>query len=118
MPHLAHIVIPPKNASACIWDETSVRIDAVCSSVAEAEYASIFLNARKATVLCQTLSDIGYPQPPTPLSVDNKCAEGLANDTVKRRRSKAINMRFISYFFFLLLLLLLFVIVKKCCSLH
>jgi hypothetical protein len=75
-------------------EETSVRIDAVCSSVAEAEYASIFLNARKATVLRQTLSDIGYPQPPTPLSVDNKCAEGLANDTVKRRRSKAIDMRF------------------------
>jgi hypothetical protein len=75
-------------------DEKSVRIDAVCSSVAEAEYASIFLDARKATVLRQTLSDIGYPQPPTPLSVDNKCAEGLANDTVKRRRSKAIDMRF------------------------
>ena len=28
------------------------------------------------------------------MSVDNKCAQGLANDTVKRRRSKAIDMRF------------------------
>jgi hypothetical protein len=75
-------------------DQILVRIDAVCFFAAEAEYASIFLNARKATVLRQTLFDMGYPQPPTPLSVDNKCAEGLANDTVKRRRSKAIDMRF------------------------
>jgi hypothetical protein len=75
-------------------DETSVRIDAVVSAVSEAEYAAIFLNARKATVLRQTLKDLGYPQPPTPMSVDNKCAQGLANDTVKRRRSKAIDMRF------------------------
>ena len=28
------------------------------------------------------------------MSVDNKCAQGLANDTVKRRQSKAIDMRF------------------------
>jgi hypothetical protein len=53
-------------------DQISVRIDAVCSSAAEAEYASIFLNARKATVLRQTLSDMGYPQPPTPLASDMK----------------------------------------------
>ena len=75
-------------------DETSVRIDAVCASVAEAEYASIFINARKACVLRQTLKDLGHPQGTTPMSVDNKCAQGLANDTVKRRRSKAIDMRF------------------------
>jgi hypothetical protein len=75
-------------------DETSVRIDTVCASAAEAEYAAIFLNARKACVLRQTLTDLGHPQGATPMSVDNKCAQGLANDTVKRRQSKAIDMRF------------------------
>jgi histone deacetylase 1/2 len=75
-------------------DETSVRIDAVCASAAEAEYASLFLNARKACVLRQTLKDLGHPQGATPILVDNKCAQGLANDTVKRRQSKAIDMRF------------------------
>ena len=75
-------------------DETSVRIDAVVSAASEAEYAAIFINARKGTALRQTLEDLGHKQPPTPMVVDNKCAQGLANDTVKRRRSKAIDMRF------------------------
>lgn len=75
-------------------DETSVRIDAVMAAASEAEYAATFINARKACALRQTLSDLGHIQGPTPISVDNKCAQGLANDTVKRRQSKAIDMRF------------------------
>lgn len=75
-------------------DELSVRIDAVVAAASEAEYAALFLNARKGTVLRQTLQDMGHPQGPTSISCDNKCAEGLANGTVKRRRSKAIDMRF------------------------
>jgi hypothetical protein len=75
-------------------DETSVRIDAVCASAAEAEYAAVFLNARKACVLRQTLKDMGHPQNATPMSVDNKCAQGLAHDSVKRRQSKSNDTRF------------------------
>ena len=30
----------------------------------------------------------------TPIQTDNSCAEGIVNDTVKQRRSKAIDMRF------------------------
>ena len=40
------------------------------------------------------LAAIGYPQPPTPILCDNKCAVGLANDTVKVKRGKSIDMRF------------------------
>ena len=41
-----------------------------------------------------TLEELGYPQPPTPLQTDNSTASGIVNDTVKQRRSKAIDMRF------------------------
>jgi hypothetical protein len=36
----------------------------------------------------------GYPQPATPIQTDNICASGIANDTVKQRRSKVIDMCF------------------------
>ena len=75
-------------------DEISTRIDAVVASATEAEYAALFLNARKAVSLRQTLEDLGHPQGVTPIISDNNCAVGLANDTVKHRRSKAIDMRF------------------------
>ena len=38
--------------------------------------------------------DLGHPQPATPMQTDNACAEGILNDTVKQKRSKAIDMRF------------------------
>ena len=42
-----------------------------------------------------TLTEMGWPQPsPTPLQVDNSTAAGIANDTVKQQRSKAIDMHF------------------------
>ncbi len=37
---------------------------------------------------------MGYPQPPTTILCDNTSAIGLTNDTIKQKRSKAIDMRF------------------------
>ena len=37
---------------------------------------------------------LGPPQPATPMRTNNACAAGISNDTVKQRRSKAIDMRF------------------------
>jgi hypothetical protein len=37
---------------------------------------------------------MGWPQPATPIQTDNLCAKGIIYDTVKQRRSKAIDMRF------------------------
>jgi Reverse transcriptase (RNA-dependent DNA polymerase) len=68
--------------------------DVVHSSAAEAEYAACFLNAKEAEEFRNTLADLGYPQKATVIAVDNSCAVGLANDTVKQRRSKAIDMRY------------------------
>jgi hypothetical protein len=66
----------------------------VVSSATEAEMGALFYNAKDAAWLRTTLKDLGHPQPPTPIQTDNACAAGIINDTVKQRRSKAIDMRF------------------------
>ena len=40
------------------------------------------------------LTALGHPQLATVITCDNKCAVGLANDTLKIKRSKSIDMRF------------------------
>ena len=37
---------------------------------------------------------MGHPQQATPLKTDNSTATGIANKTIKQKRSKAIDMRF------------------------
>ena len=37
---------------------------------------------------------MGWPQPATPMTTDNSVSRGILNQTVKQRRSKAIDMRF------------------------
>eukprot|EP00957_Ditylum_brightwellii_P210434 15364964-Ditylum_brightwellii.AAC.1 len=37
---------------------------------------------------------MGHPQPLTPIMTDNTTANGIVNDTVKKRRSCAIDMCF------------------------
>ena len=37
---------------------------------------------------------MGHPQPPTPMEVDNETAIGFLKSTMKKKRSKAIDMRF------------------------
>lgn len=84
---------PPPPFNAPILVNSSI-LQTIVSSAAEAELGALFYNAKDGCMLRTTLIDLGYPQPATPIEADNACAVGLANDTVKQRRSKAIDMRF------------------------
>jgi hypothetical protein len=66
----------------------------VASSAAEAEIAALFFNGQDGCMLRATLTELGHPQPVTTIQTDNQCANGIANDTVKQKQSKAIDMRF------------------------
>jgi hypothetical protein len=66
----------------------------VVSSAAEAEMAGLFHNAKEAVALRIALIEMGHPQPPTPIVTDNSTAAGIANDTVKQKQSKSMDMRF------------------------
>ena len=66
----------------------------VMASAAEAEIAALFMNAKEALPLRITLTELGHPQPPTPLCTDNNTANGIINGIFKQDRSKAIDVRF------------------------
>jgi hypothetical protein len=42
----------------------------------------------------QTLIDMGWPQPKSPIQTDNSTASGVVNNTIVPRRSKMMDMRF------------------------
>jgi hypothetical protein len=54
----------------------------------------LFHNARDAIPLHTAFIEIGHPQPATLIQTDNACAACIFNETVKQRRSKAIDIRF------------------------
>ncbi|KAI2506705.1 Reverse transcriptase (RNA-dependent DNA polymerase) [Fragilaria crotonensis] len=66
----------------------------VLSSAAEAELGALFHNGKEACPLRIALEEMGHPQPATPMATDNSTASGIATDTVKQKRSKAVDMRF------------------------
>jgi transposase len=68
-------------------------IQHVMTSATEAELAALFHNARDGIPLRTALLVMGHPQAQTPIQTDNACASGIANERVKQRRFKAIDMR-------------------------
>ena len=82
---------PPLNGAVAV---KSKIIDAVMSSVQEAETGAGFYNAKQLLPLRQTLEELGHPQGPTPLQFDNQSAKQILNEEVSQKRSKAMDMRY------------------------
>jgi hypothetical protein len=66
----------------------------VVSSLVEAELGAFFDNSKEACPLQIALDELSHLQSRTAIITDNSITTGMANDTVKQRRSKAIDMRF------------------------
>ena len=66
----------------------------VAASAAEAELGALFLNTKEAKVIRITLEELGHPQPPTPIHIDNTTTVGIVNNTIKRQKSRAMEMRY------------------------
>ena len=75
-------------------DQLCTVIKLVAASAAEAELAALFLNAKNAKVIRITLEELGHPQPPTPIHSDNSTAVGIVNNTIKRQKARAMEMRY------------------------
>ena len=69
-------------------------IKAVMSSAAEAELRELFINAKEAFHLRNILTEIGHPQPPAPMQTDNSTANGVLNNKIQPKQTKAMDMRF------------------------
>jgi hypothetical protein len=66
----------------------------VVASAAESEVGACFHNAQSGAPLRVTLTELGHTHPPTPLRTDNSTAFGILNETIKQKRSKAMDMRY------------------------
>jgi len=69
-------------------------IKVITSSAAEAELGGLFLNATNVESMRSILFDMGHPQPPIPIKIDNTTALGVVTNTTKRKRTKAMDIRF------------------------
>jgi hypothetical protein len=65
----------------------------VMASAAESELAALFIAAREMIPHRQTLIDMGWPQPKSPIQTDNSTAAGVTNNAIVPRRSKMMDMR-------------------------
>ena len=65
------------------------------SSAAKAELGALYLNAKEAVYLLQeVLEEVGHLEPKTPIQTDNTTAEGVINNKLQSKRTKAMGMRF------------------------
>jgi hypothetical protein len=72
----------------------SAVIKKLVASAAESEVGACFHNAQSGAPLRVTLAELGHTQPPTPLRTYNSTAFGIVNETIKQKRSKAMDMRY------------------------
>ena len=73
---------------------TCAILKLVAASAAEAELGALFLNTQEAKVIRLILEELGHPQPQTPVHIDNSTAVGIVNSTIKRQRSRSMEMRY------------------------
>jgi hypothetical protein len=76
----------PLNNGAVLNISQIVR--AVMSSAAEAKLGALFINAKTAVSMRQTLEEMGHPQPRTLVQTDN------STDRIRPKALKAMDMRF------------------------
>ena len=77
---LANNVGIPQNNEAIL--NIAQIIKAVISSVTEIEVGAMYTNAREAVHIRNILHEMGHPQPPTPMQIDDSTANGVLNNNV------------------------------------
>ena len=91
-----YMTMPPTNCPSLNGPIHSISriISNVMGSAAEADIGAAYINGQEAIRICTLLRKLGHPHPATPIQVKNSTNAGFANDTIKKKQSKAINMRF------------------------
>jgi hypothetical protein len=71
----------------------AIIIKFVMALAAEAQLAALFIAARETVPHRQTLTDMGWPQPQSPIQTDNSTAVGATNKTIAPKQFKMMDMR-------------------------
>ena len=82
---------PPNNGAILTVAQI---IKNVMSSATEAELAALYIVAKECVYIRLVLEEMGHKQPATPIQTDNSTAEGVINNKIEPKRTKAMDMRF------------------------
>ena len=63
------------------------------ASSAEAEIAALYITSKNMIPLHNTLVEMGWPQPQTPIQTDNSTAVGFTNKTIVNKATKSAYMK-------------------------
>ena len=66
----------------------------VVASAVESKYASTFINTKEGVYIREILETIGYIQNEISIYTDNSFVHSISNETIKIKRSKAMDMRY------------------------
>ena len=69
-------------------------INVVMSSASESELAGLFITAKTMVTLRQTLKEIKWPQPRSPIQTEKSTENGFANQTIVPKKTNSTDMRF------------------------
>ena len=69
------------------------KIKTVMASAAESEMAALYITEKNMIPLRNTLVEMGWPQPQTPIQTDNSTAAGLTNKTIVNKATKSEDMK-------------------------
>jgi hypothetical protein len=64
---------------------TCTILKLLAALAAEAELGALFLNAQEAEIMRLIFTELGHPQPPTPIYINSTTTVGIVNNTVKRQ---------------------------------
>ena len=82
----------PTNNGAVLTIAQIIKV--VMSSAAGAEIGALYINSREAIPQRHLLEEMGHPQPPTPIQINNTTALGVVTNTIQPKRTKDMDMRF------------------------
>lgn len=83
--------MPPNNGAVL---NIAHIIKHVITSVTEAELAGLYIMAREAVFTRIILEEMGHPQRPTPIQIDNAMADKIVNGKITPKRTKAMDIIF------------------------
>ena len=79
-------------ANNCTIQDTVQVIKAVISSAAYAELGGLYINAKFAAPVWQTLKEMGHPRPPAPIQTDELTAFGVIANKIIPKFIKAMDV--------------------------
>ena len=83
-------VRPTMHNNGAILNTSTIMRNVMASSF-EAKCGALFNNTKEAVALKTTLHEMGQPQTPTPVNVDNSTAVGFANKKIKQQKYKSMS---------------------------